>query len=55
MNTPESESFRPEPSGLQVELGAKSKRRPTRFWIVLLSIALAVLLIVVGGVVVRLS
>jgi hypothetical protein len=48
MNTSESESSPPEPSGLQVELGAKSKRRLTTFWIVFLSIALAVLLVVVG-------
>jgi hypothetical protein len=50
-----SESSPPRATGLQVELGAKSRRRLTTFWIVFLSIALAVLLVVVGTVVGGLS
>jgi hypothetical protein len=37
MNTPDSESSGPEPSGLQVELGAKSRRHLRQIWFVTLS------------------
>jgi len=42
MNTPESESSPPEPSGLQVELGAKPARRFRAVWLVPLLLFLAV-------------
>lgn len=42
MNTPESESSGPEPSGLQVELGAMSTRRFRAVWLVPLFVLLAV-------------